>query len=118
MIESAVLPSIDDAARIVLTLGRGTLLAKVDIESVYRIISVSPQHQHLLRLDWKGRIYVDTALPFGLRSAPKIFCALSDTIEWILQQRGVSSCLHYIDDFITFGRADSQECRTKLTTVL
>ena len=110
--------SIDDAARIVLTLGRGTLLAKVDIESAYRIIPVSPQDQHLLGMEWKGHIYVDTALPFGLRSAPKIFCALSDTIEWILQQRGVSSCLHYIDDFITFGRADSHECQTNLTTIL
>jgi hypothetical protein len=42
-------------------------------------------------------VYIDTALPFGLRSAPKIFTAISDTLEWILVSHGMSSCLHYLD---------------------
>ena len=32
---------------------------------------------------------VRTALPFGLRSAPKIFSAFADTLAWVLWSRGI-----------------------------
>ena len=91
-------------------MGPGTLLAKIDIKSAYRIIPVHPADRHLLGMSWKGGIYVDTALPFGLRSAPKIFNAVADMLEWILQQHGVSQLWHYLDDYITVGAAGSDEC--------
>lgn len=69
--------SIDDAIVIITQLGRGTKLAKLDLESAYRIMPVHPDDQHLLGMEWQGSWYVDTALPFGLRSAPKIFNTLS-----------------------------------------
>ena len=40
--------SIDDAVSAVLLRGRGTLLAKLDLESAYRIVLVHPQYCHLL----------------------------------------------------------------------
>ena len=49
----------------------GTLLAKIDIKSAYHIIPVHPADRHQLGMSWKGGIYVDTTLPFGLRSVPK-----------------------------------------------
>ena len=52
--------------------GKGALLAKMDLESAYRIIPVYPSDRHLIGMEWKGKVYVDQALPFGLRSAPKI----------------------------------------------
>ena len=52
-------------------MGPGTLLAKIDIKSAYHIIPVHPADRHQLGMSWKGGIYVDTTLPFGLRSAPK-----------------------------------------------
>ena len=39
-------------------------------------------------------------LPFGLRSAPKIFSAVADGLQWILTQRGITNLLHYLDDFV------------------
>ena len=56
--------------------------------------------QLLLAVEWANRIYIDRALPFGLRSAPKFFSAVADAIQWILQHHGVSNLLHYLDDFI------------------
>ena len=47
-------------------------------------------------------MYVDAVLPFGLRSAPKIFTALADALQWILQRRGATFVWHYIDDFIVY----------------
>ena len=52
-------------------MGPGTLLAKIDIKSAYHIIPVHPADRHQLGMSWKGGIYVNTTLPFGLRSAPK-----------------------------------------------
>ena len=40
--------SIDDISRVVASLGRGTLLAKVDIKSAYRIVPVHPEDRSLL----------------------------------------------------------------------
>ena len=42
----------DDAISRILTLGKGTLLAKIDVKSA---------------LEWRDNIYIDTCLPFGPR---------------------------------------------------
>ena len=110
--------SVDDAARILTGIGRGALLAKIDIAHAYRNVPVHPSDRYLLGMQWMGRVYIDTALPFGLRSAPKIFCALSDTLEWILLQAGISSCLHYLDDFLTLGAPESLECQRNLKVLI
>ena len=44
--------SIDDAAAIVTELGRGTILAKLDLENAYRIIPVHPDDRWLR--NWKA----------------------------------------------------------------
>ncbi len=110
--------SMDDAARIVFALGRGSLMAKIDIAHAYRIVPISPLDHHLLGMVWGDSLFIDTALPFGLRSAPKIFCAIADTLEWILFNKGVSTCLHYIDDFFTAGQAGSGDCQQNLESIL
>ena len=61
-----------------LELGPGVQMAKMDIERAYRMVSVHQQDRYLLGVQWEGQVYVDAALPFGLRSAPKIFNALAD----------------------------------------
>ena len=45
-------------------------MAKIDIKQAYRIIPVHPDDHHLLAVQWKGELYVDSDLPFALRSAP------------------------------------------------
>ena len=56
-----------------LKLGQGVPLAKVDIEHAYRNIPLHPNDRILFAMRWKEKLYVDTVLPFGLCSAPKIF---------------------------------------------
>ena len=91
--------SVLDAAAMLRRLGRGTLMAKMDLKNAYRVLPVHPDDHPLLAVEWKGAPYVDTALPFGLRSAPKIFSASADALAWALQLQGVSQQLHYLDDF-------------------
>ena len=102
--------SVDEAARRMVHLGKGTLLAKMDIQQAYRNIPVAPEDRHLLGLLWENKIYIDQVLPFGLRSAPIIFSAVADALLWIMTQRGASWAIHYIDDFLTMGSPGSTEC--------
>jgi hypothetical protein len=108
----------DNAISRILALGRGTLLAKVDVKSAFRLIPVHPSDRHLLGMEWKDNIYVDTCLPFGLRSAPKLFNIMADLLAWILEHQGVSNLMHYLDDFITMGRPQTLECQHNLDTLL
>jgi hypothetical protein len=73
--------SVDRVAMVAASYTAGALLAKVDIESAYRLIPVHPQDHPLQAMEWRGHLYVDPMLPFGLRSAPTIFNALADGLE-------------------------------------
>ena len=101
--------------------GRGTLLAKLDIKSAYRNVPVHPSDRHLLGIQWQGETFVDTCLPFGLRSAPKLFNAvadaLDDALEWVMVKEGgtqIEFVIHYLDDFLFGGRPGSEACSRAL----
>ena len=73
---------LEDAVQMVRVLGRGTLLAKVDLNSAYWVVPVHRDDWPLLTSQWERQTYLDTALPFGLRSAPKLFSAVADAVAW------------------------------------
>ena len=106
--------SVDDAAKEILRMGRGTRLAKVDIKSAYRIVPVHSEDRALLGMLWDGALYVDSVLPFGLRSAPKIFTAIADALEWRVKEEGVEVIFHYLDDFLIVAPPDSSVCEENL----
>lgn len=93
--------SVDDAIRQIGMLGPGIILAKINIQSAFRLIPVHPADGHLLAMEWKGSIYFDTSLPFSLRPVPKPFNVLADLLEWILVNQGATHLLHYLDDLLT-----------------
>ena len=71
--------TVDHVAEVAARLGVRALLAKVDIESAYWLIPVHPEDWPLQAVQWREQIFVDPTLPFGLRSAPKIFNAVAAT---------------------------------------
>lgn len=110
--------TVDQVADIITSLGEGTLMAKVDIESAYRLIPVHPDDRPLQAVKWGDQLYVDPMLPFGLRSAPKIFNAVADALQWRLSQVGVQNLLHYLDDYIMVGPPGSDLCLDSLQRLL
>ena len=70
-LSSITCTSIDHLAALVISEGRGSFLVKADIQEAYRMVPVHPEDQHLLGVQWRGTVYIDRVLPFGLRSAPK-----------------------------------------------
>ena len=73
--------TVDDAVAEIARLGRGAELAKIDIKSTYGIVSVHLEDRILMGMLWEGGLYVDSVLPFGLRSAPIIFTAIADAMH-------------------------------------
>ena len=96
--------------------GCGTQLAKVDIKSAYRNVPVHPDDRWLTGMVWRDSLFMDAALPFGLRSAPKIFTALADAAEWMVRREGVEFII--LDDFLLMGRPGTEECAVALETLL
>eukprot|EP00731_Ephydatia_muelleri_P008140 Em0004g478a len=60
------------------------LMDQADLKSAFRMVPVSPDDWNLLSLHWKGKFYMDTCLPFGLRSARHLFNHFAEAIIWIL----------------------------------
>ena len=89
-------------------------LAKLDIKDAYRIVPVHPADRHLLGIQWQGATYIDGALPFGLRSAPKSFNALADLLQWIIIDQCHTFVIHYLDDFLLVGPPGSGQCANAL----
>ena len=87
--------SIDEVTAAALPLGRGTRMAKMDIKEAYRAVPVHPEDRLLLGMRWQGTSYADKTLPFGLRSAPLMFTALADGLEWAIRQCGVEAKLAF-----------------------
>ena len=92
------------------SLGAGSLIAKIDVESAYRLVPVHPDDRPLLGIEWAGQTYCDAMLPFGLRSSAKIFTALADALEWTVRQRGVPHIAH----FVVVGPPHSSQCADSL----
>lgn len=94
---------VDDAAEGICSFGQEAFLAKINVKSAYRNILVHRDDRWLMGMCWDEALLLDTTLPFGLWSAPKIFTAVADAVEWIVRQQGVQFVIHYLDDFLVMG---------------
>ena len=110
--------TVDDAIQCILQLGTGTELVKLEHKNAYHIVPVHPQDHHLLAVRWEGRMYIDRALPFGLRSAPNIFSAVADMVTWALHCSGICNQIHYLDDFLFMGAPGSNKGARALSIAL
>ena len=109
--------TIDHTINHIMTIGQGAQLGKIDIKSAFRLLPVHPTDRHLLVMQWRRELFIDTCLPFGLRSAPKLFNILADLLAWVLKQQGVAPLLHYLDNFLTIGPPDVNTCQKYMDTI-
>ncbi|KAJ1103598.1 hypothetical protein NDU88_001019 [Pleurodeles waltl] len=104
--------SVDNAVDKVRALGRGSLLAKTDIESAFRLLPVHPDDYHLLGFQFRGEYYFDQCMPMGCSISCSYFEQFSSFLQWVLSQRtGHREVIHYLDDFLILGPPNSDRCR-------
>ena len=119
MLETPTLaPLAIDVGDMIKEMGYGGVLARFNLQEAYKAVPVHLVNQPKLAISWNGDTLVDRALPFGLQSAPKLFSALTDGFMWGLHKKGILNALHYLDDFLTLGQANSVVCQTTLSTAL
>ena len=82
------------------------------------MVPVHPDNRPLLGIKWHNSVFLDTTLPSGLRSAPKIFSAVADTLLWSMHCNGVQHPLHHPNDFLFIGPAGNTSCANQLHTTL
>jgi hypothetical protein len=106
---------LDHCVAIIQSLGPGTLVAKADLESAFRLLPIHPDYFSLLGSTWRGSFYVDTCLPMGLSESCHHFETFSSALQWILTNHfNVPTMSHILDDFIFFGPLDSNICSLSL----
>ncbi|KAM4622292.1 uncharacterized protein O3C94_020114 [Discoglossus pictus] len=103
--------SVKQAVQLVRRAGKGAWLAKVDIKSAFRLLPVNPDSFHLLGCQIGGKIFVDQCLPMGCCISCSYFEKFSSFLHWVLcVKTGLSSVVHYLDDFLFIGSSDSLDC--------
>ena len=98
--------SINNIAQVLLQFRKGTLLGKMDVKEAFRLVPVHPSDRLLLGMVWKGC------------TAPLLFTALADALEWVIRKRGVNWVFHYIDDFIFVGSPTSSQCSVAMAAAM
>ena len=115
---SVTYPTVEEATK---AMKKDCYLAKIDLESAYRSISLHDSCFQLTGLKWrfnnnrKDTFLFDSRLPFGAARSCKIFQALTDSIVRMMAKRKIL-CKGYIDDFLLICDTFS-ECEAALKTM-
>ena len=111
--------SVDNTVQRLLKLGPGALMATVVLKSAFRMVPVHPADWELLGMYWRGKIYADTCLPFGLHSATFPFNKVATALEWILKHNyAIPYLIHYLDDYFMAGPPGDPACASHLEDFL
>ena len=92
--------TLDDAIHLVARAGKGAVMMKRDFKSAFRHVPVNDNDHWLLIFEWEGKFFVDMFLPFGLRTAPRIFNLFSEALHWVCETLYGWNVTYYLDDFL------------------
>ncbi|KAM4748944.1 protein KTI12 homolog [Rhinophrynus dorsalis] len=109
--------SFEQALQLVIDAGPGALMAKLDIESAFRLLPLHPSSFRYMGCWFQGRYYVDRCLPMGYSVSCAFFEVFSSFLHWEVELRP-GSVAHYLDDFMFVGPRDSEECGESLELAL
>ncbi len=109
-------PSFEDTATMLHAHTSDAHMALLDVEAAFRILPVHPDDLHLLVMEWKGSWFIDTRVPFGIRTGPALFNFFGDALDAILVTNNVQH-LRMLDDTLVVGR-DKADCSHALDTTI
>jgi Reverse transcriptase (RNA-dependent DNA polymerase) len=73
-------------------------LTKLDLTDAYLTVPVDPKDRRYLGFSWEGKFYRFKVLPFGVKSAPRLFTKLMKPLLVKARAKGLR-VTQYIDDF-------------------
>lgn len=116
-LSSVTYASYEDALSKLRYLGKGALMAKADIKSAFRLLPINPECFNSLGFFFDKKFYFDKCLPVGCSLSCFYFESFSSFLEWVVSVQSDSQfLLHYLDDFLFLGLANSLDCTFLLDT--
>jgi hypothetical protein len=92
--------SFDKALSIVKKLDKNALIAKMDIKSAFRLLTVYPGDFNLLGFKIDSDYFIDKCMPMGCSISCSTFENISTCLHWLKTKESNSENLdHYLDDF-------------------
>ena len=113
------LPSPHDLARKIVQYGPGVLMYKVDLSRAYRQLRSDPLDWAFLGMEWENKVYLDIAIPFGLRHGASACQRTTEAIAEIVKVDIEADALPYIDETAGLALPDVAELhyQTLLDTI-
>jgi hypothetical protein len=108
----------ESAVAMIADAGPGAMMAKFDVDSAFRIVSVRDDDLHLLGFHHLGRFAFDTVCSFGARTSPPLWERVASLLNWVLVRvDGISRVAHWVDDYIFVWNAN-EDCKTQFAAAL
>ena len=92
------LPTIHNLAELVISMGRGSLIWKADLERAYRQLRCDPLDYPLMGVRHQGKYYTDICPSFGCRGSSMSQQRVSEAVCHLMAREG-HAVLAYVDDF-------------------
>ena len=109
--------SFDSALSMLSKVGKGAIMARLDIKSAFRQLPIHPTDFCLLGYKINDLFFVDKCLPFGCAISCALFEKFSSFLEWELKRRlDTENVVHYLDDFLLAGKENTTECVDMIKT--
>lgn len=109
--------SFDNVIELVASLGKGTLLGKIDIRHAFRLFPINPADFDLLGITYENKFYIDKNLPFGCSISCALIEKFAKFLHWVISYKaGLQTLDHYLDDFIFAGEQETNDCQKLMDT--
>ena len=93
------LPTVDNLVADIVNMGSHCYLSTADVSRAYKNFSSDPLSWPLLGMEWEGKFYCDTTMPFGARASSASMQRIATAIVRILRDDGVVAHM-YLDDLV------------------
>ena len=110
------IPTVQDFAATIATLGQGCSLYKIDLSRAYRQLRSDPLDWALLGVAWDDHWYMDVAIPFGLRHGASACQRVTESVIEMVSHDVQALAHAYIDD--TVGAAIPLEAPLHYSTFI
>lgn len=84
-------------------LSPNVFMCTIDLKDAYYMVPINKKSRKFLRFQFKDCLFEFTCLPFGLSTAPYVFCKIFKPVMHFLRSQGFLS-INYLDDFLLISK--------------
>jgi hypothetical protein len=108
----------EDVRTITQLVEEGDWATSLDLKSAYLHVPIQEDFQPYLAFNFEGQYYCYATMPFGLKSASRIFTVWMRKIIDSLRDTLALRCVIYLDDLLILGRTQQEAAHLTELTIL